>query len=107
MSNVTPLTDAEFAAKVEQSDKPVLVDFWAEWCSPCKQMMPVIDEIAGKYGDRVDFYKVDADNNPDAPTRYMVQGLPTLLIFKNGEVVQQLTGGKTKAQLVAAVESVL
>ena len=77
-------TDASFAADVLQSDKPVLVDFWAEWCGPCRMIAPALEELAGEMADQVQIVKIDIDENPDAPTKYGVRGIPTMILFKNG-----------------------
>lgn len=103
MSNARPVTDAEFDTVVLKSDKPVFVDFWADWCGPCKQLSPIVDELAGVYGDRMHFVKVDTNDNPRTPASYGVQSLPTLLIFNGGEVVKTVTG-RSKAQIMRAIE---
>lgn len=94
------VTDATFAEAVLGSDKPVLVDFWADWCPPCRMIAPVLTEIAAEYADRLTIAKLNYDENPIIPARYGVLGLPTLLLFKNGEVVQQLVGAKPKRALL-------
>lgn len=103
MSEVADVTDATFEQLVIRSAKPVMVDYWADWCSPCRQISPIIDELARTYGDKVTFVKLDTNANPNTPTRYGVLGLPTLQIFVNGEVVNSMTGGKTKAALIKAL----
>lgn len=104
MSAVKAVTDADFDAVVLQSDKPVFVDYWASWCSPCKQVAPIIEELAGEFDGRMLFVKMDADANPETPTKYFVQGLPTLQIIVGGEVVKSFQGGKTKSVLKKAIE---
>lgn len=104
---VIEVTDQSFNEQVRQSAKPVLVDYWADWCSPCKQLSPVIDELSETYGDRMVFAKLDTNANPDVPMQQGVMSLPTLQFFVNGEVVQQFQGGKTKAALIKAIEAVL
>lgn len=101
------VTDENFENEVLQSDTPVMVDFWAEWCGPCKALSPVVDEIASEMGDKVKVVKVNIDEAPEAPTKYGVRGVPTLMIFKNGEVVDTRVGGLPKSQLSEWVEGAL
>ncbi|WP_347349063.1 thioredoxin [Nigerium sp.] len=103
MSEVEEVTDATFEQQVLKSDKPVLVDYWADWCAPCRQLSPIIDELAKEHGEKVTFLKLDTNANPDTPVKYGVLGLPTLQVFVNGEVVNSMTGGKTKASLIKAL----
>ncbi len=107
MAAVADVTDATFAEQVLQSSKPVLVDYWAEWCAPCKQLSPIIEELAGEYGDKISFVKLNADENTQTTISYGILGLPTLQVFVGGEVVKQFQGGKTKAMLVRALEEYL
>ena len=107
MSEVIDVTDATFAAEVLSSDKPTLVDYWADWCSPCKQIAPIIDELAAEYGDKVTFVKLDTNSNPQVPAQQGIMGLPTLQLFVDGTVVTSMTGGKTKASLIRALEDYL
>lgn len=93
------VTDNTFESEVLQSDKPVVVDFWAEWCGPCKTLSPVIDELAADMKDKVKIVKINIDEAPNAPTKYGVRGIPTLMIFKGGEVVDTRVGGAPKSQL--------
>lgn len=104
MGSVAEVTDATFDEVVLKSSKPVLVDYWADWCSPCKQIAPIIEELAGEFGDRIDFYSLDTNTNPRIPTEQGVLGLPTIQIFSGGELVKSFTGGKTKAALVRALD---
>ncbi len=98
-------SDAEFEADVLNSDKPVLVDYWAEWCGPCKMIAPVLEEIATEYGDRLKICKLDVDANSDIPMRYKVKSIPTLTLFKNGEVEATKIGAMSKSQLAAFLDS--
>ena len=100
----SPVPDAEFQKEVLESDKPVIVDFWAEWCGPCKALMPLVEELATEMGDKVKIVKVNIDENPEAPTKYGVRGIPTLMVFKNGEVTNTQVGGLSKSQLTEWAE---
>ncbi|MGW8436757.1 thioredoxin [Nocardiopsis sp. JB363] len=99
MSTVKNVTDATFKEEVLASDKPVLVDFWADWCGPCKQMAPVLDKLAEEYGDKIEVVKINTDQNPETPRAYNVMSLPTMNVYKDGEVVKQLIGAKPKRVL--------
>ena len=101
---VVVVTDAEFESTVLQSDKPVLLDFWAEWCQPCKMLSPTVEEIAGEYEDAVKVGKLNVDDNPDTATKYGIRGIPTLLFFKGGQVVQQLVGVKSKSEIKKVID---
>ncbi|HEY8474419.1 MAG TPA: thioredoxin [Natronosporangium sp.] len=101
------VTDASFKQDVLESDKPVLVDFWAEWCMPCRKVSPLLEEIAGEMADRLEIVKMNADENPETVRAYKVMSLPTLTIFKNGEPVKQVVGAKPKGELVRLIESAL
>ena len=92
MSKPLELTDSNFSEEVVSSDSPVLVDFWAEWCGPCRMVGPIVDELAGEYEGKVKVGKVDVDNNPEVSVKYGIRSIPALLIFKDGEVVDQIIG---------------
>ena len=96
---IVEIDDGSFDAEVIQSDKPVLVDFWAPWCGPCKAIAPVMAELAGSYGDRVKFAKCNVDDNPVTPGKYGIRAIPTLIFFKEGNVVDQITGMVAKSKL--------
>jgi thioredoxin 1 len=106
MANTQVVTDATFSAFL-QSDKPVLVDFWATWCGPCKMMAPVLEEIAAEYGDKLVVGKLDVDENPETAQKFGIMSIPTLILFKNGQAVKQLVGYKPKSDLVAQLADVL
>lgn len=97
------VTDDTFQSEVLDSDKPVLVDFWADWCGPCRMIAPSVKEISEEYGETLKVAKVDVDDNPAVPGRYGVVGIPTLMLFKGGEVVERVTGALPKDGIVAKV----
>ena len=103
----TAVTDASFAADVLQSDKPVLVDFWAEWCGPCKMIGPSLEEISEELSDKVRIVKMDIMESTDTPTQFGVQSIPLMVLFKNGQPVAQKLGAAPKSQLKAWLESEL
>jgi thioredoxin 1 len=98
-------TDATFADDVLKSEKPVLLDFWAEWCGPCKMIAPILDELAGSYADRVRIAKLNIDENPQTPPKFGIRGIPTLILFKNGTVEAQKVGAVSRSQLAAFLDS--
>ena len=98
------VTDATFDAEVRQSDVPVVVDFWAEWCGPCKMIGPALEELAGEYGDAVKIAKVNVDDNPNSPAQLGVRGIPALFLFKGGEVVSNKVGAAPKAALKSWID---
>ena len=99
------VSDSSFEDDVLNSSKPVLVDYWAEWCGPCKMIAPILDEIAEEYGDKITIAKINIDDNKDTPTKYAVRGIPTLMIFKNGDVAASNVGALSKSQLSAFIDS--
>ena len=106
MSKALTITDDSFEEDVLNADKPVLVDFWAEWCGPCRMVGPIVDELAGEYEGKAKIGKVDVDSNQVA-TKYGIRSIPSLLIFKDGEVVDQIVGAVPKAQLKKQLEAQL
>ena len=97
-------TDAAFDADVLGAEKPVIVDFWAEWCGPCKQIAPALEEIAAELGDKVTVAKLNIDENPETPGKYGVRGIPTLMMFKNGQVAATKVGALPKGKIVEWIE---
>ena len=104
MATISDVTDTSFDEDVLKSDRPVLVDFWAEWCAPCKMIAPVVKEIADDYGDRLRVVKMDVDANPNTAAKFSIRSIPTLLLFQNGQVVDQLVGAVSKDRIVEKVE---
>ncbi|ANH37703.1 Thioredoxin-1 [Nocardioides dokdonensis FR1436] len=100
MGNMSAVTDAEFEQQVLLADKPVLVDFWAEWCGPCRQVSPILDELAGAHSDKITFLKMNVDENPVTPSSYRVTGIPTINVYQGGQVVKSIVGARPKAALL-------
>ena len=107
MSKVVEVSDANFDEQVLKANVPVLVDFWAPWCGPCKTIAPVVDELALQYDGRLKVVKINVDDNKDAAMRYNVRGIPNLILFKDGESVEQIVGAVAKQELVNAIEKVV
>ena len=102
---IKTISDTSFDADVLKSDKPVLVDFWATWCGPCKMVAPIFDEVSKAYAGKVTFAKMDVDSNQATPARFGIRGIPTLILFKNGTVAAQKVGALSKSQLIAFIDS--
>ncbi|WP_299980609.1 thioredoxin TrxA [uncultured Pseudoteredinibacter sp.] len=107
MSSIVHVTDSSFEADVLQAEGPVLVDFWAEWCGPCKMIAPVLDELASDYGDKIKICKMDVDGNKETPAKFNIRGIPTLMIFKGGNMDAMKVGALSKTQLVEFIDSSL
>ncbi|EGV19230.1 MULTISPECIES: thioredoxin TrxA [Thiocapsa] len=103
--SIVHVTDDSFEDEVLKSLEPVLVDYWADWCGPCKMIAPVLDEIAGEYAGRIKVAKLNIDENPNTPPRYGIRGIPTLMLFRQGEVEATKVGAVSKSQLTAFIDS--
>jgi thioredoxin 1 len=102
--NIMEVSDGNFEQEVLQSDVPVLVDFWAPWCGPCRAIAPLVDELSGDYAGKLKVAKCNVDENPKTPSRYGIRAIPTLIIFKDGNVSEQITGAVAKSQISAAID---
>ena len=100
MANIQAVTDADFAQVVLSADKPVVVDFWAEWCGPCRQVQPILNEIADEHGESITVVKMNVDENPQTPAQYRVTGIPTMNVYSGGEVVKSIVGARPKAAML-------
>ena len=107
MGTVLQVTDATFEEEVVQSELPVLVDFWADWCQPCKMIAPIVEELATEYEGKVKFSKIDVDSNPHVASQFGIRGIPTLLVFDGGSAVEQVVGAVPKSVLKKRLDSVL
>jgi len=107
VAKVQEVTDQDFQKEVLEADKPAIIDFWAEWCAPCRQIAPIISELAAEYGDRVKIVKMDIDKSPGTPGQYGIRAIPTILAFKGGRVVQQIQGARPKADFKKMVDELL
>ncbi len=105
--SVLEINDNNFETEVLQSDKPVLVDFWAPWCGPCKAISPVIENLAGSFSDKIKFTKCNVDDNPVTPGKFEIRSIPTLIFFKNGEVIDQIVGMVPKTKLEEAINNII
>jgi thioredoxin 1 len=104
MSAAADVNDQTFETEVLQADTPVLVDFWAPWCGPCRMVAPVVDEIAGQYQGKLKVVKLNTDDSPNTAVRFQIMSIPTLLLFKNGKAVEQIVGAQPKQALVSKIE---
>ncbi|MEI6117548.1 MAG: thioredoxin TrxA [Burkholderiales bacterium] len=105
--NIKNVSDAAFEADVLKSSKPVLVDYWAAWCGPCKMIAPILEEVAKEYGDKITIAKLNVDENPETAAKFGIRGIPTLMLFKDGQVAQTKVGAMSKSQLTAFLDSAI
>lgn len=107
MATIKNITDADFETEVLQADGPVLVDFWAEWCGPCRQVAPILEELAAEYSDKLTIVKLNIDENPVIPSTYRIASIPTMNVFSGGEVVRQIVGARPKAAMVRELDGII
>ena len=107
MADILDVTDQSFEAEVLNSDTPAIIDFWAEWCAPCRAIAPIVKDLADAYGDKVKIVKMNIDENPSTPAKYEVRAIPTVLAFRDGEVVEMLQGARPKAAFEEMVQKLL
>jgi thioredoxin 1 len=107
VGNIQDVTDSEFPTTVLQADKPVLVDFWAEWCGPCRQVAPILEEIASEHAEKLTIMKMNVDENPQTPAQYRVTGIPAMAVFTGGELQKMIVGAKPKAALLNDLSEVI
>ena len=105
--NIVQISDSSFDSDVFQAEGPVLVDFWAEWCGPCKMIAPVLEELASEYGEKLKICKMDVDANPETAPKYGIRGIPTLILFNNGDVAGTKVGALSKSQLSEFIDSAI
>ncbi len=107
MADIQQVSDSSFDGDVLKADLPVLIDFWAPWCGPCRAIAPIVEELAGEYDGKLKIVKMNVDDNPQTPAQYGVRGIPNLILFKGGEVKQQIVGAVPKAHLVKAIDDIV
>ena len=106
-TNIIHVSDESFEQEVLKSDRPVLIDYWAEWCGPCKMIAPILEEVADEYSTKIKIAKLNIDDNPETPPKYGIRGIPTLMLFKNGNVEATKVGAVSKSQLVSFIDSTI